>query len=93
MHDDAVIVLDPVNMPVIQSALAKGIRNYIGGNCTVSCMLMGMHGLFEHDLVEWMTCMTYQAASGVAPSNARIAGKFGSSTQRSRVLAVRRPLS
>jgi aspartate-semialdehyde dehydrogenase len=64
MSDDAVIVLDPVNMPVIQSALARGVRNYIGGNCTVSCMLMGMHGLFEHDLVEWMTCMTYQAASG-----------------------------
>jgi len=64
MNDDAVIVLDPVNMPVIQRALAKGIRNYIGGNCTVSCMLMAMHGLFEHDLVEWMTCMTYQAASG-----------------------------
>ena len=64
MNDDAVIVLDPVNMLLIRSALAKGIRNYIGGNCTVSCMLMGMHGLFQHDLVEWMTCMTYQAASG-----------------------------
>jgi aspartate-semialdehyde dehydrogenase len=64
MKDDAVIILDPVNMPVIKSALAKGIRNYIGGNCTVSCMLMGLHGLFQHDLVEWMTCMTYQAASG-----------------------------
>jgi len=64
MKDDAVIILDPVNMPVIKDALAKGIRNYIGGNCTVSCMLMGMHGLFQHDLVEWMTCMTYQAASG-----------------------------
>src|SRR4030095_15841008 len=63
MNDDAVIVLDPVNMPLIQRALAQGIRNYIGGNCTVSCMLMGMHGLFAHDLVEWMTCMTYQAAS------------------------------
>jgi aspartate-semialdehyde dehydrogenase len=64
MNDDAVIVLDPVNLPVIKSALAKGVRNYIGGNCTVSCMLMGLHGLFQHDLVEWMTCMTYQAASG-----------------------------
>ena len=64
MKDDAVIILDPVNMPVIQSALAKGIRNYIGGNCTVSCMMMGLHGLFQHDLIEWMTCMTYQAASG-----------------------------
>jgi aspartate-semialdehyde dehydrogenase len=64
MKDDAVIILDPVNMPVIKNALAKGIRNYIGGNCTVSCMLMGLHGLFQHDLIEWMTCMTYQAASG-----------------------------
>ena len=64
MKDDAVIVLDPVNMPVIKSAMAKGIKNYIGGNCTVSCMMMGLHGLFEHDLIEWMTCMTYQAASG-----------------------------
>ena len=64
MNDDAVIVLDPVNMNVIRQALSRGIRNYIGGNCTVSCMLMGMHGLFANDLVEWMTCMTYQAASG-----------------------------
>ncbi|MCC7486110.1 MAG: aspartate-semialdehyde dehydrogenase [Burkholderiales bacterium] len=64
MNDDAVIVLDPVNLPLIRRALARGIRNFIGGNCTVSCMLMGMHGLFEHDLVEWMTCATYQAASG-----------------------------
>ncbi|MDB5810703.1 MAG: asd [Betaproteobacteria bacterium] len=64
MKDDAVIVLDPVNLPVIQTALKKGIRDYIGGNCTVSCMLMGLHGLFKHDLIEWMTCMTYQAASG-----------------------------
>ena len=64
MNDDAVIVLDPVNIPVIQNALARGIKNYIGGNCTVSCMLMGLHGLFRHDLVEWMTCVTYQAASG-----------------------------
>jgi len=64
MQDDAVIVLDPVNLPLIRSALARGVKNYIGGNCTVSCMLMGMHGLFAHDLVEWMTCATYQAASG-----------------------------
>ncbi len=64
MKDDAVIVLDPVNMPVIKAAMAKGIKNYIGGNCTVSCMLMGLHGLFQADLIEWMTCMTYQAASG-----------------------------
>ena len=64
MKDDAVIVLDPVNMAVIKNALSKGIKNYVGGNCTVSCMLMGLHGLFANDLVEWMTCMTYQAASG-----------------------------
>lgn len=64
MKDDAVIVLDPVNMPVIRAALDRGIKNYVGGNCTVSCMLMGLHGLFKADLVEWMTCMTYQAASG-----------------------------
>jgi aspartate-semialdehyde dehydrogenase len=64
MKDDAVIVLDPVNMSVIKAAMVKGIKNYIGGNCTVSCMLMGLHGLFQADLIEWMTCMTYQAASG-----------------------------
>jgi aspartate-semialdehyde dehydrogenase len=64
MNDDAVIVLDPVNLPVIESALARGVRDFIGGNCTVSCMLMGVGALFKADLVEWMTCTTYQAASG-----------------------------
>ncbi len=64
MKDDAIIVLDPVNLDVIRSALGKGVKNFIGGNCTVSCMLMGLGGLFQHDLVEWMTSMTYQAASG-----------------------------
>jgi aspartate-semialdehyde dehydrogenase len=64
MNDDAVIVLDPVNRPVIEQALARGVRDYIGGNCTVSCMLMGVGALFKADLVEWMTCATYQAASG-----------------------------
>jgi aspartate-semialdehyde dehydrogenase len=64
MQDDSVIVLDPLNLPLIRNALSRGIKNYIGGNCTVSCMLMGMHGLFAQDLVEWMTCATYQAASG-----------------------------
>ncbi|MDB5958858.1 MAG: asd [Massilia sp.] len=64
MNDDAVIVLDPVNMGVIKTALGKGIKNYIGGNCTVSCMLIGLGGLFQHGLVDWMTSMTYQAASG-----------------------------
>jgi aspartate-semialdehyde dehydrogenase len=64
MNDDAVIVLDPVNLPVIRSALARGVKDYIGGNCTVSCMLMGLGALFKADLVEWMTATTYQAASG-----------------------------
>ncbi len=64
MKDDAVIVLDPVNRHVIDAAMAKGVKDYIGGNCTVSCMLMGLAGLFREDAVEWMTSMTYQAASG-----------------------------
>ncbi len=64
MKDDAVIILDPVNMPVIKDALAKGGRNWIGGNCTVSCMLMGVGALYKAGLVEWMSTMTYQAASG-----------------------------
>jgi aspartate-semialdehyde dehydrogenase len=64
MKDDAVIILDPVNMPVIRNALAKGGKNWIGGNCTVSCMLMGVGALYKAGLVEWMTSMTYQAASG-----------------------------
>lgn len=64
MKDDAVIVLDPVNRPVIDAAIARGARDFIGGNCTVSCMMMAVGGLFREDLVEWMTCATYQAASG-----------------------------
>ena len=64
MQDDAIIILDPVNRSMIDAAVAKGVKNFIGGNCTVSCMLMGVGGLFRHDLVEWMTCTTYQAASG-----------------------------
>jgi aspartate-semialdehyde dehydrogenase len=64
MKDDAVIVLDPVNLPVIKNALGKGGRNWIGGNCTVSCMLMGVGALYKAGLVEWMSSMTYQAASG-----------------------------
>jgi len=71
MKDDAVIILDPVNMPVIEGALASGVRNYIGGNCTVSLMMMGMAGLFRSDLVEWMTSMTYQAASGAGAAHMR----------------------
>ena len=64
MQEDAVIILDPVNLPVIQKALVQGGRNWIGGNCTVSCMLMGVGALYKAGLVEWMTSMTYQAASG-----------------------------
>ena len=64
MNDNAVIVLDPVNLPVIKNALAKGGNNWVGGNCTVSCMLMGVGALYKAGLVEWMTSMTYQAASG-----------------------------
>jgi aspartate-semialdehyde dehydrogenase len=71
MEDDAVIVLDPVNMRSIKDSLGAGVKDYIGGNCTVSLMLMGMAGLFRNDLVEWMTSMTYQAASGAGAANMR----------------------
>lgn len=71
MKDDAVIILDPVNRHVIDEALRRGIKNYIGGNCTVSLMLMGLHGLFKAGQVEWMTSMTYQAASGAGAQHMR----------------------
>ncbi|MFI4953084.1 MAG: aspartate-semialdehyde dehydrogenase, partial [Burkholderiales bacterium] len=71
MADDAVIVLDPVNKDVIDAALDRGVRNYIGGNCTVSLMMMAIAGLLKRDLVEWMTCMTYQSASGAGAQNMR----------------------
>jgi aspartate-semialdehyde dehydrogenase len=64
MADDAVIILDPVNRPVIDAALARGGKNWIGGNCTVGCMLMGVGALYKAGLVEWMSTQTYQAASG-----------------------------
>ncbi|MBK9340735.1 MAG: aspartate-semialdehyde dehydrogenase [Rhodoferax sp.] len=64
MQDDAIIILDPVNLPVIKNSLAKGMNNWVGGNCTVSCMLMGVGALYKAGLVDWMTTMTYQAASG-----------------------------
>ena len=64
MNDDAVIILDPVNLPVIDAALKNGVKDYIGGNCTVSLMLMAMAGLLQRDEIEWLTSMTYQAASG-----------------------------
>jgi aspartate-semialdehyde dehydrogenase len=71
MKDDAVIILDPVNLNVIKDALAKGARNWIGGNCTVSLMLMAIGALYQRDLVEWMSAMTYQAASGAGAQNMR----------------------
>ena len=71
MNDDAVIILDPLNSDLIKSSLSKGVKNYIGGNCTVSLMLMGMAGLFQRDEVEWMTSMTYQAASGAGAAAMR----------------------
>ncbi len=79
MSADAVIVLDPVNLGVIRAALAKGGRNWIGGNCTVSCMLMGVGALFKAGLVEWMSTMTYQAASGGGAAHMReLLTQFGS---------------
>lgn len=71
MKDDAIIVLDPANDRVIRQGLKGGIKNYIGGNCTVSLMLMGLGGLFEKGLVEWVSAMTYQAASGAGAQNMR----------------------
>jgi aspartate-semialdehyde dehydrogenase len=71
MKDDCVIILDPVNMDVIKDALARGGRNWIGGNCTVSLMMMALGGLFKAGLIEWMTSMTYQAASGAGAQNMR----------------------
>ena len=71
MNKDAIIILDPVNMDVIKTGLHAGVKNYIGGNCTVSLMLMGLGGLFQQGLIEWMTSMTYQAASGAGAQNMR----------------------
>jgi aspartate-semialdehyde dehydrogenase len=86
MNDDAAIVLDPVNMPQIKKAMDEGVRNYIGGNCTVSLMLMGTAGLFQRDEIEWLTTMTYQAASGAGAANMRELveqmARIGKSAQR-----------
>lgn len=71
MNDDAIIILDPVNLEVIRSGLAHGVRNYIGGNCTVSLMLLAIDGLLKAGLVEWVSAMTYQAASGAGAQNMR----------------------
>jgi aspartate-semialdehyde dehydrogenase len=71
VKDDAVIVLDPVNRYVIDAALHKGVKDYVGGNCTVSLMLMALGGLFRHGLVEWVSSMTYQSASGAGAQHMR----------------------
>jgi len=71
MQDDAVIILDPVNRNVIDAGLRAGVRDYIGGNCTVSLMMMALGGLFRAGLIEWITAMTYQAASGAGAQNMR----------------------
>ena len=71
MKDEAIIILDPVNERVIRKGIGQGIKTFVGGNCTVSLMLMAMHGLLQHDLVQWMTSMTYQAASGAGAQNMR----------------------
>ena len=71
MAKGSVIVLDPVNRVVIDQALANGVKDYIGGNCTVSLMLMALAGLFENDLIDWITSMTYQASSGAGANNMR----------------------
>jgi aspartate-semialdehyde dehydrogenase len=71
MENDAVIILDPVNRNVIDAALARGVKNFIGGNCTNSILLMGLGGLFHADMVEWVSSMTYQAASGAGAQNMR----------------------
>ncbi|RSZ58936.1 aspartate-semialdehyde dehydrogenase [Massilia atriviolacea] len=87
MNDDAVIVLDPVNLDVIKNAMSKGVKNYIGGNCTVSCMLMGLGGLFQHKLVDWMSSMTYQAASGGGAQHMReLLTQFGTINQSVKAL-------
>ena len=71
MQSDSIVILDPVNRSVIDQGLDRGIKDFIGGNCTVSLMLMALGGLFQHDLVEWATAMTYQAASGAGAQNMR----------------------
>ncbi|CAA0087878.1 Aspartate-semialdehyde dehydrogenase [Zhongshania aliphaticivorans] len=71
MDDDAIITLDPVNLDVIKDGLSRGVKNFIGGNCTVSLMLMAIGGLFREGLVEWVSAQTYQAASGAGAQNMR----------------------
>ena len=87
MDKDAIIILDPVNMNVIKDGMAKGIKNYIGGNCTVSLMLLAIGGLYKAGLVEWMSAMTYQAASGAGANNMReLLKQMGEAHRAARVL-------
>jgi aspartate-semialdehyde dehydrogenase len=87
MQDDAILILDPVNLKVIKDGLGKGVKTYVGGNCTVSLMLMALGGLFNAGLVEWMTSMTYQAASGAGAQNMReLLQQMGASYGASRAL-------
>src|SRR5690606_18449254 len=69
MKDDSVIVLDPVNRDLIQESIHKGVKNFVGGNCTVSLLLIALHGLFKENMIEWVSSMTYQAASGAGAKN------------------------
>jgi aspartate-semialdehyde dehydrogenase len=79
MKKDAIIALDPVNLDVIKNSLTQGFKTYVGGNCTVSCMMMALGGLFHHNLIEWITSMTYQAASGGGARHMReLLVQFGS---------------
>jgi aspartate-semialdehyde dehydrogenase len=88
MKDDAVIILDPVNDPLIKKSLKDGVKDFIGGNCTVSLMLMGMAGLFQRDEIEWMTSMTYQAASGQGAAAMReLVGQMAAIGERTRALS------
>lgn len=78
MEDTSIITLDPINRDVIDAGLAAGVKEFVGGNCTVSCMLMGLGGLFRENLVEWGTAMTYQAASGGGAKHMReLLNQFG----------------
>jgi aspartate-semialdehyde dehydrogenase len=89
MNDDSVLILDPVNMPVIQDGIKKGRKDFIGPNCTVSLMLMAMDGLFKRDEVEWVSAMTYQAASGAGAANMReLVSQMATIGDRARALSA-----
>ena len=89
MQDDAIIILDPVNMEVIKKGLAAGMRDFIGGNCTVSLMLMALDGLFKADLIEWLSAMTYQAASGAGAASMReLLAQMGAAHQVAKAMLV-----